>query len=167
MLKMPRTCEFDSSQKVNLFDTVQPFCLSNTKSGEHYTPKENSSVNFHLNYDIYGNLKDKYILSSPYRQSSKYRQLRRTCSESNLSHSVATFKETSLKLCTKSSNSLNLFDEKLILKKSSVLADQLVLCGLHACGDLTATMIQLFIQNPDISALALVGCCYMKLSTSR
>ncbi|XP_052830130.1 methyltransferase-like protein 25B isoform X2 [Octopus bimaculoides] len=163
MLKMPRTCEFDSSQKVNLFDTFQPFCLSNTNSGEHYTSKENSTVNFHLNY---GSMKEKDILPSPYKQSSNYRQIRRTCSESNLSHSVTTFKENSVRFCTKSSNSLNLFDEKLILKKPSVFANQLVLCGLHACGDLTTTLIQMFTQNQDISALAVVGCCYMKLSTS-
>ncbi|PVU91809.1 hypothetical protein BB559_003981 [Furculomyces boomerangus] len=34
-----------------------------------------------------------------------------------------------------------------------------LICGLHACGNLTDTMIRTFI-NTDASALVVVGCCY-------
>ncbi|CAE1320453.1 Protein RRNAD1 [Acanthosepion pharaonis] len=42
--------------------------------------------------------------------------------------------------------------------------DTMVLCGLHACGDLTATILRMFVQSPHIAAIASVGCCYMKLT---
>ncbi|XP_076465559.1 uncharacterized protein LOC143297222 [Babylonia areolata] len=40
----------------------------------------------------------------------------------------------------------------------------MVLAGLHACGDLTATLLRVFVNCPAVSALVSVGCCYMKLS---
>ena len=40
-----------------------------------------------------------------------------------------------------------------------------LLTGLHACGDLSATMIRLFKESEDIQALVSVACCYMKLTT--
>ncbi|XP_061190946.1 methyltransferase-like protein 25B [Saccostrea echinata] len=40
-----------------------------------------------------------------------------------------------------------------------------LLTGLHACGDLTPTMLRVFTSCPDIAGLASVGCCYMKMST--
>lgn len=42
-----------------------------------------------------------------------------------------------------------------------------LLTGLHACGDLTPTMLRVFASCPDIQGLASVGCCYMKLSTAK
>lgn len=45
--------------------------------------------------------------------------------------------------------------------------DTMVLCGLHACGDLTATILRMFVQSPHIAAIASVGCCYMKLTGIR
>uniref|UniRef100_K1QF35 UPF0431 protein C1orf66-like protein n=1 Tax=Magallana gigas TaxID=29159 RepID=K1QF35_MAGGI len=42
-----------------------------------------------------------------------------------------------------------------------------LLTGLHACGDLTPTMLRVFTSCPDIQGLASVGCCYMKLSTAK
>ena len=43
----------------------------------------------------------------------------------------------------------------------------LVLAGLHACGDLTPTLLRVFVNCPAVSALVSVGCCYMKLSMYR
>ena len=42
-----------------------------------------------------------------------------------------------------------------------------VLTGLHACGDLTATMLRVFVNCPQAVGLASVSCCYMKLTTDR
>ncbi|XP_033750586.1 protein RRNAD1-like isoform X2 [Pecten maximus] len=55
---------------------------------------------------------------------------------------------------------------KSTLPKSTVPVDltQFVLTGLHACGDLTPTMLRIFTQCPNIVGLASVACCYMKLS---
>ncbi|KAM7053554.1 methyltransferase-like protein 25B isoform 2-T3 [Molossus nigricans] len=41
---------------------------------------------------------------------------------------------------------------------------RLLLTGLHACGDLSVTMLRHFSCCPEVVALASVGCCYMKLS---
>jgi len=41
---------------------------------------------------------------------------------------------------------------------------EFLLAGLHACGDLTPTMMRVFVACPPAVALASVGCCYMKLS---
>ena len=39
-----------------------------------------------------------------------------------------------------------------------------LLTGLHACGDLTPTMLRVFVKCPQARALASVGCCYMKMT---
>lgn len=44
--------------------------------------------------------------------------------------------------------------------------DKFILVGLHTCGDLAPTMLQVFAKSEQIVALASVGCCYMKLTTS-
>ncbi|KAL7977958.1 hypothetical protein Chor_004945 [Crotalus horridus] len=41
----------------------------------------------------------------------------------------------------------------------------LLLTGLHACGDLSATLLRLFVDCPHIVGITSVACCYMKLST--
>lgn len=41
----------------------------------------------------------------------------------------------------------------------------LLLTGLHACGDLSATLLRLFVACPHIVGITSVACCYMKLST--
>ncbi|XP_057690434.1 methyltransferase-like protein 25B [Corythoichthys intestinalis] len=41
----------------------------------------------------------------------------------------------------------------------------LVLTGLHACGDLSPTLLRHFIKCPHICAITSVACCYMKLTT--
>ena len=42
-----------------------------------------------------------------------------------------------------------------------------VLTGLHVCGDLTPMLTRVFVKCCDAVALAVVSCCYMKLSTLR
>eukprot|EP01012_Entosiphon_sulcatum_P019704 TRINITY_DN24625_c0_g1_i1.p1 TRINITY_DN24625_c0_g1~~TRINITY_DN24625_c0_g1_i1.p1 ORF type:complete len:539 (-),score=64.97 TRINITY_DN24625_c0_g1_i1:22-1638(-) len=37
------------------------------------------------------------------------------------------------------------------------------LCSLHACGELTVTMLRLWLGNPEFQLLAAVGCCYYKM----
>ncbi|XP_072503371.1 methyltransferase-like protein 25B [Notamacropus eugenii] len=53
------------------------------------------------------------------------------------------------------------------LKSEAVQAParRLLLTGLHACGDLSVTLLQHFACCPEAVALASVGCCYMKLTT--
>lgn len=41
---------------------------------------------------------------------------------------------------------------------------ELCLSGLHTCGDLASTCLQIFTENQRISAVCNIGCCYNKLS---
>ncbi|NXV07305.1 RRNAD protein, partial [Cettia cetti] len=43
---------------------------------------------------------------------------------------------------------------------------QVLVTGLHACGDLSPALLCHFARSPAVAAIALVGCCYMKLSTA-
>eukprot|EP00667_Euglena_gracilis_P012495 EG_transcript_12828 len=43
---------------------------------------------------------------------------------------------------------------------------RLCLAGLHACGNLSVTMLRLWLRSPDISALVNVGCCYYGMAPS-
>ncbi|KOM42594.1 hypothetical protein LR48_Vigan05g019800 [Vigna angularis] len=47
-------------------------------------------------------------------------------------------------------------------KKSSI-----VLAGLHACGDLSVTMLKTFLECKDVKAVVSLGCCYNLLSEER
>ncbi|XP_027765712.1 protein RRNAD1-like, partial [Empidonax traillii] len=38
--------------------------------------------------------------------------------------------------------------------------------GLHACGDLSPALLRHFARSPAVAAVASVGCCYMKVSTT-
>ena len=40
----------------------------------------------------------------------------------------------------------------------------IMLTGLHTCGDLASSMLELFVTNRDIKSLCSVGCCYHLLS---
>ena len=53
------------------------------------------------------------------------------------------------------------------MKRTSIqsLQNRYLLTGLHACGDLSATMIRLFKESDSIQALVSVACCYIKLTT--
>ncbi|KAH9518431.1 Ribosomal RNA adenine dimethylase domain-containing protein 1 [Bulinus truncatus] len=42
---------------------------------------------------------------------------------------------------------------------------EFILVGLHACGDLTPTLLRVFVDCPKAVALASVACCYMKISS--
>ncbi|XP_075537807.1 methyltransferase-like protein 25B isoform X2 [Dermacentor variabilis] len=46
-------------------------------------------------------------------------------------------------------------------------AENFVLVGLHTCGNLGPSMIQLFADSPAARGLVSVGCCYMKLSEDK
>ncbi|GAV74887.1 Methyltransf_32 domain-containing protein [Cephalotus follicularis] len=51
--------------------------------------------------------------------------------------------------------------------ESSCNADcetSLVLAGLHACGDLSVTMLRTFVECKDVKAVVSIGCCYHLLS---
>ncbi|XP_037129530.1 protein RRNAD1 [Syngnathus acus] len=43
--------------------------------------------------------------------------------------------------------------------------ENLVLTGLHACGDLSPTLLRHFVKCPHVRAITSVACCYMKLTT--
>lgn len=40
-----------------------------------------------------------------------------------------------------------------------------VLTGLHACGDLSATLLRHFVNCPYVRGITSVACCYMKITT--
>ncbi|KAI3361383.1 hypothetical protein L3Q82_012938 [Scortum barcoo] len=40
-----------------------------------------------------------------------------------------------------------------------------VLTGLHACGDLSATLLRHFVNCPHVCGITSVACCYMKITT--
>ena len=42
--------------------------------------------------------------------------------------------------------------------------ENIILTGLHPCGDLTPTLMRFFKNMPQIKSLIFVGCCYNKLS---
>ncbi|NWI46252.1 RRNAD protein, partial [Picathartes gymnocephalus] len=43
---------------------------------------------------------------------------------------------------------------------------RVLVTGLHACGDLSPALLCHFARSPAVAAMALVGCCYMKLTTA-
>ncbi|NXY65364.1 RRNAD protein, partial [Callaeas wilsoni] len=43
---------------------------------------------------------------------------------------------------------------------------RVLVTGLHACGDLSPALLCHFARSSAVAAMALVGCCYMKLSTA-
>ena len=51
------------------------------------------------------------------------------------------------------------------LQRLDIGDERFVLTGLHACGDLSPTLLQLFAKCPNACGVASVGCCYMKMST--
>lgn len=61
------------------------------------------------------------------------------------------------------SGELNHHDEA----KGEQTLKQFVLCGLHACGNLSSTILKLFVNCPLAVGVSSVGCCYMKLSCDR
>ncbi|KAJ3598111.1 hypothetical protein NHX12_001625 [Muraenolepis orangiensis] len=45
------------------------------------------------------------------------------------------------------------------------LDESLVVTGLHACGDLSATLLRHFVECPHVRGITSVACCYMKITT--
>ncbi|KAG7261628.1 hypothetical protein CRUP_002881 [Coryphaenoides rupestris] len=43
--------------------------------------------------------------------------------------------------------------------------ESLVVTGLHACGDLSATLLRHFVECPHMRGITSVACCYMKITT--
>ncbi|XP_078489142.1 methyltransferase-like protein 25B [Ciona intestinalis] len=43
--------------------------------------------------------------------------------------------------------------------------ERYLLTGLHACGDLSATMVKMFVECEEVTAVVSVACCYMKITT--
>lgn len=43
----------------------------------------------------------------------------------------------------------------------------LILTGLHACGDLSATLLRHFADCPNVRGITSVACCYMKITTEQ
>ncbi|XP_077776727.1 methyltransferase-like protein 25B isoform X2 [Podarcis muralis] len=43
---------------------------------------------------------------------------------------------------------------------------QLLLTGLHACGDLSVALLRHFARCPQVAGITSVACCYMKLTTA-
>ncbi|VDP15367.1 unnamed protein product, partial [Heligmosomoides polygyrus] len=50
------------------------------------------------------------------------------------------------------------------VKKTLLVFAKGLLVGLHPCGDLSASILRLFVKSSQLSAVVLVGCCYHKLS---
>lgn len=44
-------------------------------------------------------------------------------------------------------------------------SEQVLLTGLHACGDLSVALLRHFACSPQVAAVTSAACCYMKLST--
>ncbi|VVA34499.1 PREDICTED: RRNAD1 [Prunus dulcis] len=60
-----------------------------------------------------------------------------------------------------------LHKDNVSLLQSSCNADNgssLVLAGLHACGDLSVTMLKTFMECKEVKAVVSIGCCYNLLS---
>ena len=61
-------------------------------------------------------------------------------------------------------------DERYISKLSAMQMKtnecdmDMLLTGLHTCGDLASTMLKLFVSNSDVKCLCSVGCCYHLLT---
>ncbi|KAF6168556.1 hypothetical protein GIB67_005168 [Kingdonia uniflora] len=48
--------------------------------------------------------------------------------------------------------------------KNLIVESSLLLAGLHACGDLSVTMLRTFLECKEVKALVSIGCCYNLLS---
>uniref|UniRef100_A0A673A7S7 Protein RRNAD1-like n=1 Tax=Sphaeramia orbicularis TaxID=375764 RepID=A0A673A7S7_9TELE len=49
--------------------------------------------------------------------------------------------------------------------EDSPQAEDFVLTGLHACGDLSTTLLRHFVKCPHVRGITSVACCYMKITT--
>jgi len=42
----------------------------------------------------------------------------------------------------------------------NILQDNFILTGLHACGNLTSSVIEIFVKESCFKGICIVGCCY-------
>lgn len=58
-------------------------------------------------------------------------------------------------------------DEEAANQEETILqsSPDFVLTGLHACGDLSATLLRHFVSCPHVRSITSVACCYMKITT--
>ncbi|XP_047334325.1 probable methyltransferase-like protein 25 isoform X1 [Impatiens glandulifera] len=68
-----------------------------------------------------------------------------------------------LKALSRSSLQKDLADLELV-EESAETESSLLLAGLHACGDLSVTMLRSFLDCKEIRAVVSIGCCYNLLS---
>lgn len=57
-------------------------------------------------------------------------------------------------------------DETTKLDNFDKTDENFVICGLHTCGDLCGNAISLFLKEPKLLGLCIVGCCYHHLTES-
>ncbi|CAM6019990.1 unnamed protein product [Sphagnum balticum] len=67
-------------------------------------------------------------------------------------------------LSTADHNCINKHPSHLKERRSSTQDVAAVLAGLHACGDLSATMLRTFLECKEVKAVINVGCCYNLLT---
>ncbi|CAH2037323.1 unnamed protein product [Thlaspi arvense] len=63
-----------------------------------------------------------------------------------------------------SSSALNEYPRRSQLSPDANRSCSLVLAGLHACGDLSVTMLRTFMECEEVKAVVSIGCCYNLLS---
>ncbi|XP_072249851.1 methyltransferase-like protein 25B [Leuresthes tenuis] len=58
-------------------------------------------------------------------------------------------------------------DQEVVNPEENTLREypDFVLTGLHACGDLSATLLRHFVNCPHVRGITSVACCYMKITT--
>ncbi|KAI3986106.1 hypothetical protein MKX01_036415 [Papaver californicum] len=56
------------------------------------------------------------------------------------------------------------FGEQQSFSNNPKMEPSLVLAGLHACGDLSVTMLRTFVESEEVKAIVSVGCCYNLLT---
>ena len=92
-----------------------------------------------------------------------------SASSESISHSIKNKRDVTHGTCSFANDNSTL--EKLDVRGDDGSADssdvssriEYVLTGLHACGDLTPTLLRLFAESNDCVGVAAVGCCYMRM----
>ncbi|XP_026393127.1 methyltransferase-like protein 25 isoform X2 [Papaver somniferum] len=56
------------------------------------------------------------------------------------------------------------FGEQQSMSNNPKKESSLVLAGLHACGDLSVSMLRTFVESEEVKAIVSVGCCYNLLT---
>ncbi|EEF32432.1 protein with unknown function [Ricinus communis] len=69
-----------------------------------------------------------------------------------------------LKALTNMSVNVDEVEQPKLTKQDSDDKTSFVLAGLHACGDLSVTMLKTFLECKEVKAVVSIGCCYNLLS---